>query len=181
MAGGGREGALGQVAGTTGGFAYLVQPPFLPALGPSLQVWDLGRGFCARSVPCTKMPNALSISRDGNTIATGAAASRRQCLCLCLCCDVCVVRSRPGWPASCVLRRLPQQQDHLSPTCSSRWDVPAAHCPSCSTHALRGALLLAHFHLSCGHHFHRPHRRRGEPVGCAPGERMAQADCTGMP
>ena len=36
-----------------------------------MQLWDLGKGFCVRSVPCVKMPNTLMMSRDSNTIVTG--------------------------------------------------------------------------------------------------------------
>lgn len=36
-----------------------------------LKVWDLTRGYSSRSLPCTKMPTALSVSNDGCTIVTG--------------------------------------------------------------------------------------------------------------
>uniref|UniRef100_A0A7S2QUN2 Autophagy-related protein 16 domain-containing protein n=1 Tax=Chlamydomonas chlamydogama TaxID=225041 RepID=A0A7S2QUN2_9CHLO len=36
-----------------------------------IKLWDLSRGFSVRSIPCTKMPNCISISRDGNNILTG--------------------------------------------------------------------------------------------------------------
>ena len=37
----------------------------------ALKLWDLGRGFCSKSIPCTKMPNVLSYTSDGGIIATG--------------------------------------------------------------------------------------------------------------
>uniref|UniRef100_A0A7S3QY31 Autophagy-related protein 16 domain-containing protein n=1 Tax=Dunaliella tertiolecta TaxID=3047 RepID=A0A7S3QY31_DUNTE len=37
----------------------------------ALKLWDLSRGFCARSIPCTKMPNVLACSREGSVLATG--------------------------------------------------------------------------------------------------------------
>ncbi|GLC47015.1 hypothetical protein PLESTB_001724000 [Pleodorina starrii] len=37
----------------------------------SFKLWDLGRGFSVRSVPCARMPLCLAISRDGNTVVTG--------------------------------------------------------------------------------------------------------------
>ncbi|KAF8066392.1 ATG16 [Scenedesmus sp. PABB004] len=36
-----------------------------------LKVWDLVRGYASRSIPCTKMPTALTLSADGSTIITG--------------------------------------------------------------------------------------------------------------
>jgi WD40 repeat protein len=39
-----------------------------------VKVWDLARGFCVRSLPCSKMPTALALSLDGTTILTGGAA-----------------------------------------------------------------------------------------------------------
>ncbi|MEW5307409.1 MAG: hypothetical protein WDW36_009810 [Sanguina aurantia] len=37
----------------------------------SFKLWDLARGFCLKTMPCTKMPTALTMSRDGNTVVTG--------------------------------------------------------------------------------------------------------------
>ncbi|PNH08575.1 Protein tipD [Tetrabaena socialis] len=37
----------------------------------SFKLWDLGRGFAVRSVPCAKMPLSLVLSADGNTVVTG--------------------------------------------------------------------------------------------------------------
>lgn len=34
-------------------------------------MWDLLRGFCVRSLPCTKMPGCILMLKDGNTIASG--------------------------------------------------------------------------------------------------------------
>ncbi len=46
----------------------------------TLRLWDLGRGFCVNSAPCAKMPNALAMSTDGNTLAAG----RGKCgFCIC--------------------------------------------------------------------------------------------------
>eukprot|EP00798_Chlamydomonas_sp_ICE-L_P015256 gene15256-21339_t len=47
-----------------------------------LKLWDLGRGFSLRSIPCTKMPNSLMMSRDGNTILSDGSVilwDVRQC------------------------------------------------------------------------------------------------------
>lgn len=46
----------------------------------SFRLWDLSRGFVVRSVPCTKMPLCLTISRDGNTIVTGAPGLGQGCV-----------------------------------------------------------------------------------------------------
>lgn len=37
----------------------------------AIKLWDLQRGYASRSIPCTKMPNALCLSSDGATILTG--------------------------------------------------------------------------------------------------------------
>ncbi|PNH05539.1 Protein tipD [Tetrabaena socialis] len=37
----------------------------------SFKLWDLGRGFAVRSVPCAKMPLSLVLSADSNTVVTG--------------------------------------------------------------------------------------------------------------
>ncbi|KAG2495946.1 hypothetical protein HYH03_005876 [Edaphochlamys debaryana] len=37
----------------------------------SFKLWDLSRGFSVRSVPMTKMPLSLAVSRDANTLVTG--------------------------------------------------------------------------------------------------------------
>ncbi|KAL6763768.1 WD40-repeat-containing domain protein [Haematococcus lacustris] len=42
----------------------------------SLKLWDLARGFCATSVACPKMANALTLSRDGNTAITGGMGGK---------------------------------------------------------------------------------------------------------
>lgn len=37
----------------------------------SMRVWDLGKGFAMSNISCAKMPNALTMSGDGNTVVTG--------------------------------------------------------------------------------------------------------------
>lgn len=37
----------------------------------SVKLWDLNRGYATRSLPCSKMPNALCLSLDGSVLLTG--------------------------------------------------------------------------------------------------------------
>jgi autophagy-related protein 16 len=43
-----------------------------------LKLWDLAKGYCSRSIPCSKMPNALALSLDGSTIFTGGRWNSQQ-------------------------------------------------------------------------------------------------------
>jgi hypothetical protein len=56
------------------------------------QVWDLVRGYAARSVPCAKMPTALTLTVDGQTLITGVATGGAPLAC-CWCASRCGSRA----------------------------------------------------------------------------------------